>query len=82
MLSARAFRGIVGGNSQKSGSVATLVQTGVWERQGICRVLCPKPVATAKETGAIQLETPKAVPPFDFAQGGTAFGVSTFATPT
>jgi hypothetical protein len=32
--------------------------------------------------GAIQLETQKAVPPFDFAQGGTAFWVLTFSTPT
>jgi hypothetical protein len=30
----------------------------------------------------IQLETPKAVLPFDFAQGRTALGVSTFSTST
>jgi hypothetical protein len=32
--------------------------------------------------GAIKLATEKAVPPFDFAQGGTAFSVATFSTPT
>ena len=35
-----------------------------------------------QQVGAIQLETPNAVLPFDFAQSGTAFGVSNFSTPT
>ncbi len=39
-------------------------------------------VAIPHQVGAIKLKTPKAVPPFDFAQGGTAFGVSSFSTPT